>query len=368
MNDFDTSNFDLEQASGGRNKIILDDLGNPSVMVAVPAFKISDVIDNGSDEWDPAFIITENDKKYLIPVIWASKYQNIVVNDRAYSLAGKTPTTNIDFDHAIEVCRNKGDGWHPITNATWLAVALWSKKNGTQPYGNNNYGSDIDKPWIHGEAATYDSDGRVNFIKTGSMGALSSHDGTDFGIMDLNGNEWEWTAGLRLNDGEINIIPNNNAAKYTCDMSVNSSEWKAILPDGTLVAPGTNGTLKFDYTATPAVNTSSFELATSITHKQPDDTAYGNKEFEKFTAHSGVNVPMILKTLGIFPADLEGYKGDHIWFKNNGERLLLCGGNWLHGAEAGVFNLNFNNPRTYFSHTIGFRSCYYDPASLIEIR
>lgn len=345
MNDFDTSCFDLEQASGGRNKIILDDLGNPSVMVAVPAFKVSDVIDSGADEWHPAFIVDDK----LIPVIWVSKYQNIVVNDRAYSLAGKTPATNINFDKAVEVCRNKGVGWHLMSNAEWSSVALLSKANNTQPYGNNNYGFDKDKPWIHGIPATYGSDGRVNLIKTGSIGALSSHDHTDSGVMDLNGNVWEWCGAARLNDGEINIIPNNNAAKHNCDMSANSSEWKAIMPDGQLVAPGTIGTLKYKKNI----------ISTDVGEA-------GDFDFDAITAASDITIPNILKVLTLAP-DGTGYKNDHVWINNEDERFLLRSGSYTDNIKAGVFALHFLHNRFRVDAVVGFRSCYYDPESLIEI-
>ena len=39
-----------------------------------------------------------------------------------------------------------------------------------------------------------------------------SHDGTPFGIWDLNGNVWEWVGELRIVDGEIQVIPDNDAA------------------------------------------------------------------------------------------------------------------------------------------------------------
>ncbi|MBD9191025.1 MAG: hypothetical protein EGP96_00505 [Roseburia inulinivorans] len=37
-------------------------------------------------------------------------------------------------------------------------------------------------------------------------------------------------------------------------------------------------------------------------------------------------------------------------------RLPICGGNWNNGANAGVFNLNLNNPRSNANWNIGFRS------------
>lgn len=49
-----------------------------------------------------------------------------------------------------------------------------------------------------------------------------------------------------LVDGEIQIIPYANSMILTTSMSASSTEWKAIASDGTLVAPGTEGTLKWD--------------------------------------------------------------------------------------------------------------------------
>ncbi len=38
------------------------------------------------------------------------------------------------------------------------------------------------------------------------------------------------------------------------------------------------------------------------------------------------------------------------------ERLAYRGGNWNNGSNAGVFNLNGNNPRSNVNTNIGFRS------------
>ena len=80
---------------------------------------------------------------------------------------------------------------------------------------------------------------------TGSGPARWRHDHTAHGIADLCGNLWEWQAGLRLVDGEIQIIPDNDAVQ--ADLSSASADWRALrLSDGALVAPGHPDSAKFD--------------------------------------------------------------------------------------------------------------------------
>lgn len=71
--------------------------------------------------------------------------------------------------------------------------------------------------------------GKTARCLTGSGPVTWAHDHTNAGIMDMKGNVWEWQDGLRLNNGEINIVANNNAALgEDCDTSANSTLWKAI--------------------------------------------------------------------------------------------------------------------------------------------
>ena len=57
MPNFDDMKLAIEAMSGGKNTVLLDDQGMPSVMVAFPKFKISDVITGGSENIHPAFSI-----------------------------------------------------------------------------------------------------------------------------------------------------------------------------------------------------------------------------------------------------------------------------------------------------------------------
>lgn len=100
---FDAIKLAIEAATGGKNTVLFDDLGNPSIMVRIPKFKISDVIQGGSNSVHPAFIVNGVEKDE----IFISKYQNIVMNDRAYSLPMQDPKAYIDFDTARKACEKK---------------------------------------------------------------------------------------------------------------------------------------------------------------------------------------------------------------------------------------------------------------------
>lgn len=354
MANFDLSNLALK-AVCPTNEIILDDKGLPSVMVYIPKFKISDVINGGSDSTHPAFIV--NGKE--IDGIYISKYQNIIQNGRAYSLPCEDPKASLNFDTARQACEAKGTGWHLMTNAEWAAIALWCRRHGCMPKGNNNYGKDGSETTYQAIPTYKDGDGKTCRVATGTGPLTWSHNGTLEGIWDLNGNVWEWVGGYRTNEGEIQIIPNNDAAAQV-DQSASSTLWKAIAPNGTLVHPGTANTLKWDYTADPGTANAGkpFQLTTTIRFKQTANAPYGSQTLQSLTAISGVTAPEILKALAIFPADAEDYGGDYIYMRNVGERLASRGGSWYYGGNAGVFALDGDDPRSNVSTSIGFRSAF----------
>lgn len=351
MGNFDALKLSVEAATGGKNTVLLDDMGMPGIYVAIPKFKLSDVIDGAPQETHSGFIVNGEEKD----VIYISKFQNIVMNDRAYSLPMKDPRTSVTFDQAKLYCENKGKGFHLMTNAEWAAIALWCKKNGTMPRGNNNYGQDHAYPHEKGVVTSFDGNKKVLRVATGSGPATWSHDWTNDGVFDMNGNVREWAGGFRLNDGEIQVIPNNNAAS-AISQTPTSTLWKAIMPDGTLVDPGTAGTLKIDYINTPATGGKS-QITDTIVNRQPDETPYAYQTFETLTAKSGINVPMILKSLGIFPIDAS-CGGDYFYMRNIGERLPLRGGTYGRGAQAGVFNLYMAYTRANSDSSVGFRSAF----------
>lgn len=346
------SNFDdlaMAVASfGGNNAVKFDDLGMPSIMVGVPKMKYSDLITGGTQETLPWWIVDNIEKE----VIWVSKYANVIVNDRAYSLAGKDPRANINFDAALQACRNKGEGWHLNQNGVFAAINLWCQKNSTVPYGNTNWGSAYERAYEKGVTTYVDGSHGGGRTATGSGPITWSHNYDMSGIMDLCGNVWEWVSGLRLMDGEIQIIPYGNAMKSDCSMSAASTEWKAIMPDGTLVNPGTVGTLKVDRTS---ASDSVLRINTSVTTQTTDINDTG-QIFKSVAAVSGVAIPKILIAAGLFPESSATYRNERFYARNNGERVPFRGSGFGHTSYGGPSDVHLNYPRSRVYSGIGFRS------------
>lgn len=367
MGRFDEARFALETATGGKNTLLLDDLGMPSVMVRIPRFRWCDVIDGGEDAVCSAFIVGGEVKD----CIYISKYLNIIEGDRAYSLPGRDPAHTLTIDEARNACANKGPGWHLMSNAEWMAIAHWCRKNGTPPHGNNKFGCDMNAPHEHGilspdNANDITPEGRT---LTGSGPSTWSHDWTQAGIFDLNGNVWDFVSGLRLKNGELQVIPDNDSA-MNVDESGESTLWKAIDTSGRLVAPQSPDTYKYDSVNAgnpdEAANLLPGGVRLSTVVSQPEYTggkpdadyhAWSMMPFPALTAEESAPPHILLKELGLFPcADHIG--AEHFFIRNYGERIALRGGSWLDGKSAGLFELYVRDSRSWRFPDVGFRAAY----------
>lgn len=331
----------------------IDDLDD---LVYIPKFKNSDVLIGGDNNTHPAFIV--NGKE--IPGFYYSKYQNIVKTvdgvNMAYSLYGKDPAVNINFDNARARCEAKGKGYHLSTMAEWAAIALWCKKNGFMPYGNNNYGKDTSETDYIAIPTSQDTTdpNKTGRVATGTGPVKWSHDETPSGIWDLNGNVWEWQNGYRTVAGEVQVLANNDAADSNNLQNATSQLWKAInATTGDLVAPGTPGTVKLDYVS------SKWTYSTSITSQEDSGRSCSFKDVT-FTADVKQPAQDLLRALAMLPvAGDTGYNDDYFWANNGAaERLAFRGGNWSYGASAGVFSVSGAHSRSSVNPYIGFRSAF----------
>lgn len=336
-----------------RNPIMYDDFGDANVMVRIPKFKVEDIDASLGTGIHPAFIVNGVEKD----AIYIGKYLASAQGTNFVSMPDKDPAVSINFDTARAKCTVKGTGWHLTTNAEYAAIALWSWKNGTLPHGNNNYGRDTDHKLETGRltqaSAILGASGTAR-TSTGSGPATWSHDHTVDGIYDINGNVYEWASGMRLNDGEIQILENNNAADNTKDQSATSTEWKAILQDGSLVAPSTASTLKYDATGATGAGA---PLVSDTVLSQSDGTTYSYTYLESLAVEAGITVPALLIQLSLYPAGT-GLGGDRIYVRNTGERLPIRGGNWSYGSVAGAFVVYLVNARSNVGSSIGFRPAF----------
>ncbi len=342
------------------NKIITDDKGMPGIYVQRAKKVLSDLLSTSDTTVHPAFVIdnTTYDSLYF------GKFQGKSHNSRIYSLPAEDPTASITLDTYVTYCRNKGDGHHCITAAEWAFLALLAKKNGTQPKGNNNYGKDTTESTRIAIPTYYDSNGNVARVATGT-GPKTWSDTHDLdGIFDLNGNIWEWIAGIRLVYGELQVIPYNNAADPDTDLSASSSAWKAInasatsysdlylTPDG---SGTTSGSVKLDYSS------SAWLWDTSIS-SQSDSSR--SASFANTTCSSNLSsfAKLYLQAMALCPENSDTDYDSDYFYANNGvaERCASRGGDWDHGASAGVFALSFHYPRSNAYTNLGGRPAYYE--------
>jgi hypothetical protein len=235
-----------------------------------------------------------------------------------------------------------------MSNAEWGYVQAWCMANSYQPRGNTNLGRAYDRTLEVGTRPEAINPGVASGhgrTFTGSGPNTWKHNGMEFGIADLVGNVWEWCSGMRLVDGEIQIIPNNDIAASTSltDNSASSTLWKAILADGSLVAPGTADTLKLHSTA-PFLRTTT------------NNGAISSFTWNNVTAD--VTVPDLLKQLALFP-NTSSHIGS-LWFNSSGERLPRRGGSRSNADNAGLSALSLNDARSYVITSLGFRPAFVE--------
>lgn len=353
-----TSKFDQQywrdrviDASFGRNTVLYDDMDYPSVMVIIEHNRQSLIDGPRGNITHPAFVVNGQ----LKPRIYVSKYQNMVVgefNDRTarpLSLKGVDARGNYSLNGTSIICKDKGPGWHLLTNAEFAAIALECWNNEFFPRGNTDYGRSSE---VHSEAGVPSfirtSDQEVLRVLTGSGPISWSHDGSPYGIYDIHGNMRERVAGLQFVNREINIIPNNDAAAHNADIMPESELWRSILSNGNLVEPGTSGSLGF-------VHSGGWKIKEDTTPLDSLSTA----SFAGISPYDeSVIIPDILKSLAIYPKNKLLPSPSIVTIYGEGLSVVTRGGSWE--SPDGFISIRATNEAIDYYHSIGFRTAYIE--------
>jgi len=349
----------LERATDGKQTILYTLGGQPCVMNVIPKFMLSDIISTWPASVFPAFISGTTQ----ISQIFIGTYQASLSGSVAVSAPMAAPLTNVTHDAAVNLARANGVGWHAMTAIESAAIALLAWRAGTVPRGNNWWGTSIENTAESGvrvDGLAPGTESGSSITLTGSGPDSWRHDGTPFGISDLNGNCWEITPGIRLVAGELQATPNNLAAGSTTDIGPNSTNWRVFdATSSALVVPTYTGSIDGgDYVPTTPnsvrINTSA--AANSIIIPTATGTAIGN-----VTTNNIVDVALRnLMAYGLLPPAIDAStSSDYVKFNASSERILLRGNHSQSKTQSGVFSWSLYESRASSASALAtFRLAY----------
>lgn len=286
--------------------VVYDKNGLPNMMLKVENTAPT------KEQADPIFIVkgVEYDSVYL------SRFLNSAVGDRVVSLPFRDPLASINMDDAIQRIRQKGEGWHLLTNCEWQYI-----KDTTRPgtHGNTSFGK------YHGDDAERGVLSEYGRTETGSGPASWYHNGDkETGIADTIGNVWKIVSGIRLKRGKLEYMANNDAAAPDADLSEESTEFLEVLVDGcpVKIGPGENGMM---------ITTGEVEGWDCV---ERGDVCIDLK-----------TVPDILKDIGIITDDTETESDIFAADAELDEAICFVGAHWNHASNSGPSALGLDGPR-----------------------
>ena len=115
------------------------------------------------------------------------------------------------------------------------------------------------------------------------------------------------------------------------------------------------GTLKYDGESASG----GIRINTAVEFK-PTGDGYYTKAFGTIAAKTGVNIPAMLKGLGLAPISDFTYGNGLTWIRpQEAERLPFRGAYWSSTSFAGVAAMVLYSPRSISSDYVGFRAAFY---------
>lgn len=317
------------------------------------------------------------------------------------SMPGVPMWDYITFPQAMIAAANKGKGWHLMTAVEWAILAEQSRLNGTMPHGgNSNLNPPSDAAYLL-EIAQLDqhrhSENPAHHRPLPGTGPNTwSHNHGQDGIFDMNG-FWHWLMGVAgvTTDWTTNGYPRILAKadlKYltsafgrgtisgsggatptlTCDdVGVNwLKAWTADEFNGLYVyiaeiGAGAGGWFGISYNtptaiiflsfADPGNGTATFYISKLIS---VDITAGMTSGHRILTLR---DADVNLKPFAIpLTADVTGsptYGNDIYYFDKTLGPVLMRGGNFAAGSDAGIFAMGMYYLPSINDYTIGFRAC-----------
>ncbi len=348
----------IEDASGGRNTILIDAQGNPNIMVRVPRFNYEDLnakileltgVDLQLGTGTPTMFQTNGSPR---GEVYIAKYlASTGANGGCSVVGGSQPRTSDDYDVAKGLCTAKGAGWHMMSIHEWAAIAFWSLANGSVPRGNTNYGrsheNKLETARRHDNGMPGDTAG-TGRTDTGKGPKTWAHDHGAWGIQDLVGNVWEWLDQMKLDDGQIITTLDN-------DPSIAEVNWHRH--GAYFDSPSDNQTGTGNVGA-PLLNNAVTKRNGPVDDDSHDYPYMHDSNFAGITKGASYTPSEILRRLLIESASTTSVLGA-IYARNYGDRLPRRGGHWNNGSSAGLGALGLSNARSNASSTVGFRPAFF---------
>ena len=344
----------VEAASGGHQTVLYDDKGFPSIMNVIPKFNMEDMDPALGTGVHPAFIKGGVQKSE----IFVGTYPSIVADDRAVSMPMVPALGGKTFDQARTYCKNKGPGWHMLTNHEWAAIAIWLAKKGIKPNGNTNYGRShkaLYETGVREDGAAPGLTSGTPYTIPGSGPITWNHDQTANGIVDLIGNRSTWVDLLKLVDGRVYCPADNN-------FDLAEADWPAqnVFFDVSAAYSDDGVTQQYGY---PILSDAIINRtgAPGVIGTYDD---YTTVAWASLVNKAGFVTPALMKQLLIAPiepagvSDFSKMSEGTLYIRNNGERLPLRSGRCNGGSSAGAGCLSLGYPRSFQYGSIEFRVAF----------